>query len=438
MDVSLDEMLDARERRVREQRRLLNEYKLPLICLTLNIAGPKKDYPLARSAFYEGVRRIRAAVPLRYESIITPHTGCEGFFIVHGHKPEVIKRLMVEIEERDRLGRIFDIDVIDVNGSKLSRDEPRKCFICDNAAAACARNRSHTAAELERVVNGLIRCFYSDRIAQIAYDALILEVETTPKPGLVDSANSGAHDDMDIDTFRRSAKALKPYFKSYAMLAMETSMLTAERIMEGLKTTGRMAENAMYAATGGINTHKGINYSMGLLCAAIGICIEAGIELDNAVRLCSELASQSALNDFTQIEKGAAPLSHGEALYLSKGIKGVRGEAIGGFPCAVYAKNRIYAYLGMGLSQNDACVLTLAEIMAILEDSNVCYRSGTGGLRHMREAAKRILALPVADRVEAMRELDGDFIGRRISPGGCADTLAMAIMMHRVETAFSV
>lgn len=144
---------------------------------------------------------------------------------------------MVEIEERDRLGRIFDIDVIDVNGSKLSRDEPRKCFICDNAAAACARNRSHTAAELERVVNGLIRCFYSDRIAQIAYDALILEVETTPKPGLVDSANSGAHDDMDIDTFRRSAKALKPYFKSYAMLAMETSTLTAERIMEGLKTT---------------------------------------------------------------------------------------------------------------------------------------------------------------------------------------------------------
>lgn len=154
----------------------------------------------------------------------------------------------------------------------------------------------------------------------------------------MDSANSGAHDDMDIDTFRRSAKALKPYFKSYAMLAMETSTLTAERIMEGLKTTGRMAENAMYASTGGINTHKGINYSMGLLCAAIGICIEAGIELDNAVRLCSELASQSALNDFTQIEKGAAPLSHGEALYLSKGIKGVRGEAIGGFPCAVYAK----------------------------------------------------------------------------------------------------
>ena len=51
--------------------------------------------------------------------------------------------------------------------------------------------------------------------------------------------------------------------------------LTAERIMEGLKTTGRMAENAMYASTGGINTHKGINYSMGLLCAAIGICIEA-------------------------------------------------------------------------------------------------------------------------------------------------------------------
>lgn len=159
MNVSLDEMLAARERRAREQQRLLNEYRLPLICLTLNIAGPKKDYPLARSAFYEGVRRIRAAVPLRYESIITPHTGCEGFFIVHGHKPEVIKRLMVEIEERDRLGRIFDIDVIDVNGSKLSRDEPRKCFICDNAAAACARNRSHTAAELERVVNGLIRCF---------------------------------------------------------------------------------------------------------------------------------------------------------------------------------------------------------------------------------------------------------------------------------------
>ncbi len=431
-------MLAAREHRAREQQRLLNEYKLPLICLTLNIAGPKKNYPLARSAFYEGVRRIRAAVSLKYESIITPHTGCEGFFIVHGHKPEAIKRLMVEIEERDKLGRIFDIDVIDIHGSKLSRTQPRKCLICDNAAAACARNRSHPVAELERTVNGLFRNFFSDEIAQMAHEALILEVETTPKPGLVDSANSGAHDDMDIDTFRRSAWALKPYFKSYAMLAMEMSMCTAERIMEGLKAVGRMAENAMYAATGGINTHKGINYSMGLLCAATGICIEAGLELDNAVRLCSALASQSALNDFTEIKKGSAPSSHGESLYLSKGIKGVRGEAANGFPCAVYAKDRIYEYLDMGLSQNDVCVLTLAEIMAILEDSNVCYRSGIGGLRHMREAAKRILALPVADRVEAMRALDVDFIDRRISPGGCADTLAMAIMMHRVNTAFNV
>ncbi len=438
MDVSLDEMLAARENRVKEQRRLINEYKLPLICLTLNIAGPKKDYPLARSAFYEGVRRIRAAVSIKFESIITLHTGCEGFFIVHGHEPEAIKRLMMEIEERDKLGRIFDIDVIDIHGSKLSRTEPRKCLICDNTAAACARNRSHPVAELERAVKGLFRSFFSDAIAQMAHDALILEVEATPKPGLVDSANSGAHDDMDIDTFRRSARALKPYFRSYAMLAMEMSMSKEERIMEGLKAIGRAAENAMYAATGGINTHKGINYSMGLLCASTGICIETGLGLDNAVRLCSALASQSALNDFTKIEKTSTPSSHGEALYLAKGIKGVRGEAISGFPRAVYAKNRICEYLDMGLSQNDAHVLTLAEIMTILEDSNVCYRSGISGLRHMRDAAKRILALPVAHRLEAIRALDGDFIGRRISPGGCADTLAMAIMMYRAETAFSV
>ena len=155
-EVSLTDMLDARERRAALQRELLSAHRCPLVCLTLNIPGPVKVLELVPQAFEEGERRIREALSLAGLAAggcreIREKTGYEAFFWVDGD-PLAIKRAVSAAEDKDRLGRLFDIDVIRPDGEKVSREDlglpPRTCLLCGQPAHACSRSRSHSVAEL--------------------------------------------------------------------------------------------------------------------------------------------------------------------------------------------------------------------------------------------------------------------------------------------------
>lgn len=155
-DVSLLEMMNARELRSRLQHRLLLEYKKPLVCLTLNIPGPIKVLPGIPKAFDQGRTRIEAAlndhlIPIQHVETIKEKTGYEAFYCLDA-SPEFIKGLMIELEDQNSLGRLYDIDVLRTDGSKVSREElglsPRKCLICDEPAHACSRSRRHSVPEL--------------------------------------------------------------------------------------------------------------------------------------------------------------------------------------------------------------------------------------------------------------------------------------------------
>ena len=110
-------------------------------------------------------------------------------------------------------------------------------------------------------------------IGKCAYNALIEEVNTTPKPGLVDLYSNGAHTDMDAETFRRSAEALRPFFVKMAGEGLSFDG-SAEELFMGLRSVGMDAEQAMYAATDGVNTHKGAIFTFGIFCAAAGRCLK--------------------------------------------------------------------------------------------------------------------------------------------------------------------
>lgn len=155
-NVSLMEMLDARERRSRLQTQLLQFYKKPLICLTLNIPGPVKVLPGVPEAFRLGCDRIEARlndrlVMLHHLETVKEKTGYEAFYSVDA-APEFLKELMIPIEDQDQLGRLFDIDVLRLDGTKVSREEldlpARRCLLCDEPAHACSRSRRHSVAEL--------------------------------------------------------------------------------------------------------------------------------------------------------------------------------------------------------------------------------------------------------------------------------------------------
>lgn len=169
--VSLEEMLNAREKRVCRQRELLENYEasvkkdISLICFTMNIAGPVKDFELAKKGFKSGIRVLEEALvnedyPILYSENHYENTGYTAYYVV-GNDAFSIKRLTTDIEDSTPMGRLFDIDVLilkqlnsDVYVSKIGRDEinlnERICLICKDKATVCARSRRHSVEKLQR------------------------------------------------------------------------------------------------------------------------------------------------------------------------------------------------------------------------------------------------------------------------------------------------
>lgn len=170
-EVSLIEMMDAREKRCFLQQHLLNTYHTPLICLTLNIPGPVKVLAGVPNAFDTALARIEQTladhtVSIVHTEITKAKTGYEAFLNANG-APELLKQLMITLEDQDRLGRLFDIDVLAPDGRKLSREElsytPRRCLLCGEPAHACSRSRRHSVAELVAEINRILDAAASDR-----------------------------------------------------------------------------------------------------------------------------------------------------------------------------------------------------------------------------------------------------------------------------------
>lgn len=163
-EVSLIEMLDAREARAAAQRQLLAAHKAPLVCLTLNIPGPVKVLDRVPQAFEEGMKRITSGLREKNFQVleqleIREKTGYEALCSVDGD-PLELKAIMTAIEDSGRLGRLFDIDVIRTDGGKVSREDlgrpPRTCLLCGKPAQVCGRSRSHSVAELVQEIQNIL------------------------------------------------------------------------------------------------------------------------------------------------------------------------------------------------------------------------------------------------------------------------------------------
>ena len=220
--VDLGQMLEARERRVAIQNKML-EGAGPdkcLVCLTMNIAGDVKRTPMTRMLFDAGTEELRSlGFSILKEFSLDEVTGSEAFWLLDEEGTRV-KAMLEEVEDSFPAARLYDFDVIMPGGSKLSRAEGRRCLICDSLAAECARSRRHGLEEVKRATADLLRGFCARRLAEAAHDSLLDELYTTPKPGLVDMNNNGAHTDMDVPLFEKSADALAPYFEDAALLGI--------------------------------------------------------------------------------------------------------------------------------------------------------------------------------------------------------------------------
>lgn len=427
--VAVADMLAARDARVVHQNDFLHRHGVPLISFTMNIAGEIKVDALIHRAFGEGVTRIRRELdrlgtPVLEYAEHRAFTGCEALWAVQADAA-LLKARMCRIEEADALGRLFDIDVIDTDGQHLSRESERSCLICGGPVRACARSRNHSAQELfqraHAIIEGHFQGQFVRHIGECAQKALLFEALTTPKPGLVDCRNSGAHRDMDLFSFAASTCALRPYFEECVRIGMQG----AEPWQ--LQYAGMLAEDAMLRAAGA-NTHKGAIFSLGILCCALGHCGESAA-LSDVLRKAGDIGRFF----LQQMEEARHATTGGEQQYLAYGLTGARGEAAAGFPTVTeIALPVLEEALRAGYPLQEAGLHALISLLAHVQDSNVIRRAGMKGQHWLTQEAKRLQneGFSTAD----LSALDDDCIARNISPGGSADLLAAAYFLHFIKT----
>ena len=270
---------------------------------------------------------------------------------------------------------------------------------------------------------------WAERVAAIAEHSLLLEVSTFPKPGLVSDIDNGSHPDMHAAMFRRSAAAIRPFFRELVVAGVcNAEMATLRRI-------GLRAERAMLVATRGVNTHRGAIFGVGLLCAAAGLrarCqgyVNVSLGRLVAARWGRDIVGGPRLSD-----------SHGEMASRRYGAGGARQEAARGFP-SVYEVGLPAFQAALRATGGDAAaarVQACFALIAILEDTNLLHRGGADGLRFAQQCAQRFLDTGGVRqprwqaRAEAAHHA---FVERRLSPGGAADVLAMSVFAADLEPA---
>lgn len=433
--VSLEALLRARETRAAIQKHLLSRCGTTLVCLTVNMPGPVKRCALSDALFSIGLAEVRRALKGRITlcRVRRPDSGCEAFLCVD-LPPQEAKRRLCALEDSHPLGRLWDADVLPPQGRALSRRDlgltPRRCLLCENDAAVCARSQAHPLPQLIAAMEDMLARWRAGRIGYMARRALEDEVLATPKPGLVDALSSGAHTDMDVHTFLRSARALEPHFTHFAALGLSPDgPPQPERLFDSLRAPGLAAEADMYRATGGVNTHKGAVFSLGLLCAAAGRLVRDGRTpapdalFETAAAMTRGLCAR---------ELPGAQDTHGARVFSRFGARGVRGEAEDGFPSVRCEALPLYrACLRAGLGCEEAMLRTLIRLMACVQDTNVLFRRGRAQCAWMRRHARR---LDRAFSLRGVRRLDREMTRRGLSPGGCADLLAVTVFVCRLSS----
>ena len=269
-----------------------------------------------------------------------------------------------------------------------------------------------------------------ERIAAEAQRALRLEVETFPKPGLVSHKDSGSHTDMDASTFHASTAALGPFFAELAAAGAE------ECPMSTLREIGLKAESAMLLATGGINTHRGAIFGLGLLCAAAGAVLRLR-PMSKQPSSDKRLTLGSVVNQLWGSAIWGGPYlstSNGTQALRRYGAGGARAEAASGFPSA-YQVGLPALRLGRVLSGGDdeaARVQACFALISRVEDTNLLHRGGIDGACFARVAAESFLSSGGVGspnwRSDAT-SIHREFVSRRLSPGGCADLLSMTLFV---------
>lgn len=251
-------------------------------------------------------------------------------------------------------------------------------------------------------------------LAKLATMALQSELDTSPKPGLVDTIDAGAHQDMDYNLMCRSIRVLHPHFVALAQLGYQEKLPTSEEI----RRLGLEAEREMLLATDNVNTHKGALFAMGLvLIAAAHNYYIRGVIQEQPLR--ADICRLAA--DFP-----APQGTHGDAVRRQYNVGGALAQAAAGY-------TDLFAdwlpYLRQLKGDTFAAHKTLLYIMTTLDDTNILHRKGAQVAFEVKEEARALLS---NFSEAALIKLNQRYIKENISPGGSADILSLTFLLNAI------
>lgn len=299
------------------------------------------------------------------------------------------------------------------------------------AETACTHGDIQDRASLQgasRLISGIASPL-AHRLGRLAVSALHAELACAPKPGLVTPFDTGSHTDMDAATFLRSLFALRGYFVAIAQAGIDNAPFAR------LRQLGIDAEAAMLRATGGINTHRGAIFSLGLLTAQAARLRVAygrrptGEAVCNAVQVWRDALQAAPLN----------PHSNGQRMRAQYQVSGVREQAATGYPLLrEVALPCLRAALHSGATREAALAQTLMQLVSEVDDLNLLHRGGQEGLAYAQAQARAFLTdggIAQPQWRNCLNSIGKQFVARRLSPGGSADLLACAWFLHVQESA---
>ncbi len=247
-------------------------------------------------------------------------------------------------------------------------------------------------------------------VSWLAVNALKQELDLTPKPGLVDSHDNGAHSDMDYSIMLKSINALRTFFTKLALMSYGTTLPEASMLQQ----IGIEAEKEMLHATGGVNTHRGALFSMGLAVVAACHCIALGKDdISNWSQTIATIASQMPGGSDT----------HGANIKRKHSVAGALELAQNGYK---ELTNFWLKYFIDNKADGSIKHKTLLLIMSELDDTNIIHRVGYEMAQQVKREAAHLLK---NFSIEGLEQMNRRFIESNISPGGAADMLSLTIFL---------
>lgn len=446
----ISNLLDDKEARWRTAVGLARRWSKPVVVGTVVTPGPDKLGEAAGLIFAEMTAALSDRVVdckwlIHHREIGRGAAGPSVMLVVSESNPGAVKAQMAALEETHPLGRLFDLDVYGFEGRPISRQDlgiaPRRCLLCGGDVQECRRTGRHTLSELQTEIGRMLAAMRRQAVLAVAEKAVyatLLEITCHPSPGLVNPFGTGSHADMNYLTFLASSSALAPW---YAELAQAGADFDSEpdELLHVLRPHGMRAEAAMFRATGGVNTQKGLVFSLGLAVGAAGYVLRTSYRPDAAgVRSAAMRAAAPLQDELRGLAGGErAPVTGGERACALYGATGIRGEAIAGYPSVFdHALPTFTSLIDAGYGVNDCLVGALVSLFAVVDDTTVLARHGSEGLKYVQSQAREALRLGsvrTAAGRDKILEMDTVFAARRLNPGGCADLLAVSVFFYLLD-----